>query len=322
MPKSEKQRERERDVKEMKRDPVKSIWKMGGLTPRELSHRVYNEIWHDELLDRAAALGFYFLLALFPLIIFLFSLIGVLVNPGSDLQARIFHSIARVAPPEATDLVARTLSEVLRSGGGAKITFGIVLTLWFASGGMTALMAALNAAYDVRETRSWLKTHWMAMALTVCMSVLVISALMLVLFGGNIAGFVEQQTRLGGVFVGTWKVLQWPAALALMVLAFAVIYYFAPDVEDQKWYWITPGSIVCVLLWMAVSLGFRAYLSFYNQYSATYGSLGAVIILMMWLYLTGIAILLGAEINAEIEHAAAARGVKEAKPTGEKESAA
>ena len=322
MAKGKMQREREQDIKEMRRDPVKSIWKLGGLTPRELSRRVYKEIWHDELLDRAAALGFYFLLALFPLTIFLFSLLGVMVNPASDLQARIFHSVARVAPPEATDLVARTLSEVFRSGGGGKITFGLILTLWFASGGMTAQMAALNAAYDVRETRSWIKTHLIAIALTLSMSVLVISALLLVLFGGDIAGFMERQTDLGSAFLGTWHVLQWPISLGLMVAAFAVIYYFAPDVEDQKWYWITPGSIVGVGLWMAVSLGFRAYLSFYNQYSATYGSLGAVIILMMWLYLTGLAILLGAEINAEIEHAAAARGVAEAKPTGEKESAA
>jgi membrane protein len=127
--------------------------------------------------------------------------------------------------------------------------------------------------------------------------------------------------HLGEVTVMAWRILQWPVALAFIVLSFSLIYYYAPDLKEQHWYWITPGSLFGVLLWSAASFGFRAYLHFFNTYSKTYGSLGAVIILLVWFYVTGLAFLAGGEINAQIEHAAAEHGHPEAKGFGEKQAA-
>jgi uncharacterized BrkB/YihY/UPF0761 family membrane protein len=148
--------------------------------------------------------------------------------------------------------------------------------------------------------------------------VLIISALVLVLYGGRIVEHVAGGYGFGEVFTITWKVLQWPIAVAFMLLAFALIYFLAPDLHDQKWTWVTPGSAIGVGLWLLISFGFRLYLHFFDSYAATYGSLGAVIVLMLWLYLSGAAILTGGEVNSEIKNAAAKAGAPDAKEKGEK----
>jgi membrane protein len=235
-------------------------------------------------------------------------------NWRSDLL--FYHS--QILPPAALDLLAKTIDEVTRNTGGAKITFGIVFALISASGGMTSMISALNGVYGVRDSRLWWKVRLIALGLTIAISVLVVCALALVLVGGHAAELVGAKFHLGPLLEIAWKVLQWPAALFLITLSFSLIYFFAPDIEEQHWYWITPGSIVGVLLWLAVSFGFRAYLHFFNSYSKTYGSLGAAIILLIWFYVTGLAFLIGGEINAQIEHAAARRGHPEAKAPGGK----
>ena len=145
-----------------------------------------------------------------------------------------------------------------------------------------------------------------------------IAALFIVVAGGNVAELVGSKLNLANITVLAWKVVQWPLALVFIILAFALIYYFGPDLKEQHWYWITPGSLVGVLLWLAASFGIRGYLHFFNNYSKSYGSLGAVIILLLWFYVTGLAFLIGGEINSAIEHAAAERGHPEAKAEGKK----
>ncbi|HEX8748697.1 MAG TPA: YihY/virulence factor BrkB family protein, partial [Pyrinomonadaceae bacterium] len=140
----------------------------------------------------------------------------------------------------------------------------------------------------------------------------------LILYGGDIAEKVAASYGFGDLFTVLWKILQWPIVLLFILLSFSLIYFFAPDLKDQDWKWVTPGSLVGVGLWILVSFLFRLYLSFFDSYSATYGSLGAVIILMLWFYLTGLAILIGGEINSEIENAAAEKGAPDAKERGEK----
>jgi len=157
-----------------------------------------------------------------------------------------------------------------------------------------------------------------AIGLTLALSVLILLALMLVLFGGKIADLLAVNFGFGDLFIVSWKVAQWPIVLAFMLLSFALIYYLAPDLHQQKWIWITPGSVTGVALWLLVSFGFKVYLHFFNSYSTTYGTLGAVIILMLWFYLTGTAILIGGEVNSEIENAAAKSGDPQAKEKGEK----
>ena len=157
-----------------------------------------------------------------------------------------------------------------------------------------------------------------AVLLTVGLSVLIIAALAMVIGGGRLADYLAALFGFGSAFAWVWKILQWPLALAFMLAAFALIYYFAPDLRDQDWKWITPGSVIGVVLWLLASFGLKGYLHFFNSNSTTYGSLGAVIILMLWLYLTGLAVLIGGEINAEIENVAAQRGAADAKKKGRK----
>jgi membrane protein len=299
-----------------------SLWKLGGLTPKKLASRVLREMRLDEVFGRAAQLSYYFLLALFPLLIFLMSVIGIVIGSAAEMRQSLFNYLAQVMPPAAFQLIDSTLREISTASSGSKLSFGILATLWAASRGMGAITKALNVAYDVKESRPWWKRRLTAVLLTMALAVLIISGLVIVLAGGKIANFIAASYAFGSIFAQTWKILQWPLALAFVLLAFALIYYFAPDVRDQEWQWITPGSVVGLLLWLLVSFGFRIYLSFFDSYSNTYGSLGALIILMLWLYLTGAAVLIGGEVNAEIEHAAAEAGTPGAKLKGEKRSGA
>ena len=170
------------------------------------------------------------------------------------------------------------------------------------------MMSGLDGAYEVKENRSFIKVRIIAVALTIAVSILVIGALLAVLAGGYVAKVVGSYYGLAEITIIAWRVLQVIVAIAFITVAFSIIYYYGPDLEEQHWYWITPGSIIGVLLWIAASFGFRLYLHFFNSYSKTYGSLGAAMILLMWLYITGFAFLIGGEINAQIEHAAARRG--------------
>ncbi len=299
-------------------EQISSIWALGELTWRELARRVWRGINQNDLLNRAYELAYNFLLAVFPMLVFLVALLGALASQGSKLTNNLFLYIQLALPPLAFQLLVKTLNEVTQNSFGGKFTFGLLFALLIASGGMTQLISTLNAAYGVRETRSWLRVHLTSLGLTVAMSLLMVAALLLVLTGGQLLESLGQAVGLTTVTFVTVKILRWALALGFVVFAFAAIYYFAPDVEEQHWYWITPGSVVGVLLWAAASAGLRAYLHFFNTYSKTYGSLGAVIILMLWFYVTGLAFLVGGQINATIEHAAAEHGHIEAKAPGRK----
>jgi membrane protein len=293
-----------------------SPWKLGGLTPLQLSKRVYHEIDEDEVFTRSAALAYYFVSALFPMIFFLMAMLGLFAQ-SHDLQSSLLNYTARFMPGDAYSLVQKTIKEVANHSSGIKLAFGLALAVWSGSGGIVSIMDALNRCYHVRDSRPWWKQRLMAIALTVAISALTIAALAIVLYGGDIVNFVGSHLGLSTVAVVAWRIVQWPIALFFVVLSFALLYYWGPDTE-QQWLWITPGSVVGVLTWIGASLLFRVYLHFFNSYSKTYGSLGAVIVLLLWLYISGMAILLGGEINSEIENAAAERGHPDAKEPGEK----
>ena len=295
-----------------------SLWKLGGLSWSDLGRRVWGEVQKDKVFGRAAELSYYFLLALFPFLIFLTSIIGIVLGSGTGTRHMLFNYLARIMPPAAFQLLDNTMLEVSKASSGSKLSFGILAALWAASNGMSAITESLNTAYDLRESRPWWKQRLMAVVLTVSLSILIIAALILVVSGGRIAEWLAHVYGFGPVFPMAWKIIQWPVILLCMILAFALIYYFAPDSRKQSWKWLTPGAAIGVVLWLLVSLAFRAYLHFFDSYSATYGSLGAVIILMLWLYLTGAAVLIGGEVNSEIENAAARRGEPDAKEKGEK----
>ena len=175
-------------------------------------------------------------------------------------------------------------------------------TIWSTSSGVNAIIDTLNQAYDIPESRPWWKVKAIALGLTVALAVFIVLSFALVLVGPTLAEKVAVWMHLGAAFAWTWKILQWPLVFALVALAIALIYYFAPDAE-QDWVWITPGSVFATILWVVISLAFKFYVAHFGSYNATYGTIGGIIVLMTWMYVSSLAVLVGAELNAEIEHA-------------------
>ena len=297
-----------------------SVWKLGGLSWRALGLSLWLELYKGTLLTHAAALTFYFVLALFPLLLFLITILGFFAEPGEEMRTQLLITLSRIVPRSASELIYTTVDEIAENASSLKLFFGLASGLWIISSGMGAISEALNAMYGVREARSFWRVRLSAIGLTLILAVLILSALSLLLYGGEISANIADYFNQDRFYAAFWTVAQVPLVLVFVLFSFALIYYFAPNLLDQQWYWITPGSIIGVVLWLLVSFVFRLYMRHFDTYSVTYGSLGAVIVLMLWLYLTGVAILIGGKINAEIENAAATLGVPGAKYHGEKES--
>ena len=301
-------------------DDVTSPWRLGGLSPIELARRVWSEMNEDEVMDRAASLSYYFVFALFPTLLFLAALLGLL--PTAGLLDRLVEYLGQVLPGDAYSIVLRTLSEILRGARGSLLSIGVIAALWAASNGMASITNALNAAYDATDDRPWWKARLMAVGLTVVFAAFTLTALILLVLGPQIAEGLAKAVGLGAVFEMTWKVLQWPVSFLMGLVGVGLVYYLAPHVR-QRWFWVTPGSVFAVLSWTVTSLGLRFYVGRFADYNATYGSIGGVILLMLWLYLIGLILLIGAEINAEIARAAEERrGRPVAKPVAGAQSTA
>jgi membrane protein len=290
-----------------------AIVKAHSISWTEVFRRTWKEANEDDVFGRSAQLAYYFFLALFPLLICVIAVVGVFAGKGAHVQDVVLNFLASVLPGSASTLVQKTLTEVDQGHAASKLSIGLVFSLWSASAGMSAIMDTLNAEYEVHEGRSFIKRNAVALGLTLAVAILLIAAVAIVL-----AGEPTAEAFSGGIVKMVIKIVQWPVAIALVLLGFALVYFFAPDVKEQKWHWITPGAISGVALWLAVSFVLKIYLHFFDRYSATYGSLGAVIILLLWFYVSGASLLFGAEINSVIEDAAAAEGEPDAKSKGEK----
>lgn len=271
----------------------------------------------DDVFARAAALAYYFLFALFPTLLFLTSLLGLLPGPG--LMERLLAYARQALPGDAASLVTRTLGEIQAGARGGLLSIGALAALWAASAGMASVMKALNMAHGIEDPRPWWKHRLVAVLLTVGFAIFILAALVLIVFGPRIGEVVAGGMGLGPQFTVVWNLVSLPLVIALVLVGIALVYYFAPATQ-QRWRWVTPGSVVALALWLAMSFGLRWYVARFADYSATYGSIGGVILLMLWLYLTGLVLLVGAEINAEIEHAAAERGAVTARAPGEMEA--
>ena len=266
----------------------------------DLFRRTYAEFMADNCLGLAAQLAYYFVLALFPALLFLVALISFL--PVANVLDTIIGTLSRVAPGEVLKIVQDQILTIAHDQSAGLLTFGMLGTIWSSSSGVTAIIDSLNQAYDIQEGRPWWKVRLVALGLTVALGLFVIISTVLVVSGPAIAEKVAEWFRLGAAFTWTWRIVQWPVIFLLISSAIAMVFYFAPDAE-QEWIWITPGSILATLLWIVVSLGFKIYVSNFGSYNATYGAIGGVIVLLLWLYVSALAVLFGAELNAEIEHA-------------------
>jgi membrane protein len=260
--------------------------------------RLYDKVFETDLLNRAAQVAFYFSFSLFPLLYFLITLFGLVLGSTRDLENEIFNYLRQIMPGSAFEIVRRTVIEVIEGSTGAKLTFGLAVTLWSASVGIDGIRSALNDVYQLRETRPWWRTKIHSLILTLLSIILIATALAIVFYGWQLVqiglNHLDIQVRSAFILVA----IQWAAILIVMLLACEVIYNLLPDYREFQWKWVTPGSIVAIILWIILTTGFRVYLDHFNTYNRTYGSLGAVMILMLWFYLTAVVVLLGGAINS------------------------
>jgi membrane protein len=262
--------------------------------------RTSQRAFEDNCLGLAGELAYFFFLALFPALLFFVALASFF--PIDRLTDQVVGTLARFAPPDVLRLIRDQLLQISKQNNGGLLTLGFVGTVWSASSGMSSVIDTLNQAYHVRDSRSWWRVRLVAILLTTVLAAFILVSFALVMVGPTVADKLAQRLHLGLAFAWTWKILQWPLALALVALGVGLVYYVAPDVQ-QHLIWIVPGSTFATVVWLVASLGFKWYVSEFADYQKTYGAIGSVIVALLWLYVSGLAILLGAEMNAVIEHA-------------------
>jgi membrane protein len=261
--------------------------------------RTFKEVVDDNCLGLSAQLAYYFFLSLFPTLLVVVTLTSFFPYHVLD---KIISWFGRFAPPDVLDIVKAQIAQITRGGNAGLLTFGVLGALWSSSSAMTAIIDTLNRAYGVKEARPWWKIQLLAIVLTLAMSVFVVVSFTLVIAGPEIGGHLAARIGLGPAFAWTWNILQWPVAFLLISEGFGIVYYLAPDAE-QRWPWILPGAHIATLLWLVISVGFRVYVVNFGNFNKMYGAIGAVIVLLVWFYLSGLVLLFGAELNSEIEHA-------------------
>jgi membrane protein len=269
------------------------------LTWTDLLKRTFKEAMADDVLNLAAQQAYYFFFSLFPALLFVLAVASFF--PLQGLIDSVITMMSRFAPKDVIDIVTAAIQGFSQQKSGGILTFAFFVTLWSSSGAMVSIITTLNAAYDVTESRPWWKTRIIAIVLTIGIAIFILAAMFLVIAGPTLAERIATNMGLGDAFKWAWWVLQWPLAFALVATAVGLVYFFAPDVE-QDWVWITPGSIAATFLWLAVSLGLKLYYQLVPNANAAYGTIGGIMVLMLWFYASGIALLFGAELNAEIEH--------------------
>lgn len=266
----------------------------------ELFKRAFREAFDDGVFDLAAQQAYYFFFALFPALLALISIASFF--PIHNLTDEIVRTLGRVAPGDVVQIIDQQIDKISGDNAGGLLTFAFLVTLWSSSGAVVSMCTTLNAAYDITEGRPWWRVRLIAIGLTIGLAFFTLISMALIIAGPGVARTFADQVGLGEAFVWTWSVLRWPVIFVLIATAIALIYYFAPDAE-QEFVWITPGSVLATVLWIAISYGFKTYVATMGNYTETYGFIGGVMVLLLWFYLSGIALLIGAELNAEIEHA-------------------
>jgi membrane protein len=266
----------------------------------ELLKRSATESVNDGIFDLAAQQAYYFFFALFPALLALISLASFF--PIENLTDEVVRTLGQVAPGDVVTIINEQIVKISAGNAGGLLTFAFLVTLWSSSGAVVSMCTTLNTAYDITESRPWWKVRLIAIGLTIGLAFFVLTSMALIVAGPGVAQAIADRVDLGSAFVWTWSIARWPLIFVLIATAIALIYYFAPDAE-QEFVWITPGSVLAALLWIGVSYGFKTYVATMGNYTETYGFVGAIMVLLLWFYLSGMALLLGAELNAEIEHA-------------------
>jgi membrane protein len=276
---------------------------LGGLTPATLLRDVWSSLMQDGIVDRSAELAYYFLFAMFPALILLSAMFSLFASASARANLELMLYLAKVIPPAAFESVETAFSQTTRASSTGHLVFGAIAALWAATYGMSSAQTVLNIIYRTKESRPYWKAKAIAMISTMAIFVLVCSTMLLLILGDDLARFLIHDLLFNTVLLVGWKITKFLASMFFMSLVFSITYRWGPDGPGRRWRWISPGAIVGILGWLGVSLGFRIYLHIYDPYASTYGSFGAVIVLLTWFYASGFMLLLGAEINSVIERA-------------------
>ncbi|WP_163998112.1 YihY/virulence factor BrkB family protein [Pyxidicoccus caerfyrddinensis] len=279
------------------------LFRLKHLTWREFGRRFVKEFQEDTVTDIAAQLSYYLLFSLFPFLFFLFTLVAYMPFAPGAVDAMV-DRIRPLVPGDALELVTGHLQSLVNQPRPKLLTAGLIIALWTASRGVDALRKALNLAYDVPESRPLWKTQGLAMLVTLVATLLIPLSFTIFLLGGRLGAWVADKLQLVDAFYLVWSWLRWPFTASLVMLALALCYYLLPDVK-QKFKYITPGSMLGTGIWLVSTWGFTQYVEHFGKYNVTYGSIGGVVVLLLWLYISGLVFILGGEINAILEHASA-----------------
>lgn len=261
---------------------------------------LYDRSFDADIFSRAAQVAFYFSFALFPLLFFLVSLFGLILESSDGFRNELYSYLHQIMPVSVFELVRKTIDEIIANSTGGKATLGLVIALWSASAGVDAIRSALNSIYELKETRNWFLNKLLSLAFTLIVTILVLVVLGAVFYGWEMVQY--GMLMIGFEITSPWILvgIQWVSTLLVMLFACEVIYNLLPDFKRFRWIWVTYGSIVAIVLWIVLTTGFRIYLGYFNTYNKAYGSLGAVMIMMLWLYLTAMALMIGGVINAAL----------------------
>jgi membrane protein len=262
--------------------------------------RTVSEFKEDNLTDWAAALTYYGILSIFPALLALLSILGLI---GTSATQPLLDNLADVAPGPAQEILTSAIQNLQKSQGAAGVLFvlGLAGAIWSASGYVAAFTRASNAIYDIGEGRPIWKTLPLRVVLTVVLVVLLAICAVAVVVTGGLADKAGELLGVGETFVTVWDIAKWPVLVVLVSLMFAILYWAAPNVKQPGFRWVSPGGILAVIVWIIASAGFALYVANFGSYNKTYGALGGVIIFLVWLWISNIAVLLGAEFNAELQ---------------------
>jgi membrane protein len=262
--------------------------------------RTAKEFKADNLTDLAAALTYYGVLAIFPALIVIVSILGLL---GHSVTDSLVNNLAKLTPGTARSIFTNAVNNIQSHSGAAGVTFivGLLVALWSASSYIAAFMRASNIVWDVEEGRAFYKTIPIRLGVTLITVILLTASALAVVLTGSLAGQVGNVIGVGGTAVQIWDIVKWPVLLIVVAFILAILYYASPNVRQPSFRWVTPGGIVAVLLWVAASALFALYVAMFSSYNKTYGALASVVVFLVWLWITNVAILFGAELNAEIE---------------------
>lgn len=290
------------------RSPFELLWNLQGVPAREVAARTWKAVLADRVLGQSAELAFYFFFAVFPTLFCASSILGIVARSAHQVYDKVLNYLALVVPAQGLKTVLFTFNQTTAAATSGKVTLGSIGTIWAASVAISAIQSSLNSIYKIHDTRSYIVSQLYAVWLTFVLS-MVVSVGLAGLFAGSFfaaaAHSYFHSPLIGSAASAVVRILGWALAAFMLSLSFATIYFWVPGWKERRWHWITPGALAGIIGWLITSLGLRLYLQYFNHFSVVYGSLGAVVILLSWFYICGLMLLLGAEINKEIELAVA-----------------